>query len=184
MPEIVVRNFLGMQTMNTNIDVEISLDVITHITRPLELLPSPTHTVRQRLVPLWNPTTLHPSPLLLIPLLLLVLTEKSSDRLDCLLRVHLLVTTSWLSSLHKLGDRPSPQWLNPSRNTSLVFRGVIGELLNRRMLRKGRLEVRTIHQHIPRRPQLLRVLRVHYMEGHLVWLDLRMRMDGSTSHTS
>ena len=153
--EVVIGDLLRVKAVDSDINVEVRLDVVSHLARPLELLPRPPHAVRQRLVPRRNPTALHARPLLLVALLLLVLAEESSDRLDGLLRVHLLETARRLSSLHELGDRPRPERVALPGDPSLILRGVISELLHCRVLRQSRLEVRSVHQHLPLPPDLL-----------------------------
>lgn len=150
MPEIVVRDLLlGMQTVDADVDVEICLDIVTHLACTLELFSSSTHAIGEGLVTLRDPTSLHPRPLLLVPLVLPILAEKSSNRFDRLLRVDLLKAPGGLSSLHELGDSPRPQRLPLARDAPLVLRGIVGELLHGRMLREGGLEIRPIHQDIP-----------------------------------
>ena len=82
-----------------------------------------------------NPTSLHTRSLLFVTLLLPVFAEESGYGLDRLLRVHLSEITSWLSSLHELGDGPRPQGIVLTRDATLVLRSVISELLCGRVLR-------------------------------------------------
>lgn len=177
--EVVIGDLLRVQTVHTDVDVQVRLDIVPHLSRTLELLPRPPHAVRQRLVPRRNPTALHARPLLLVALLLLVLAEEGSDGLDGLLGVDLLETARRLSSLHELGDRPRPQRVALPGDPSLVLRSVIGELLHCRVLRQSGLEVRPVHQHLPLPADLLRVLGVDDAVGDLVWLHLRVRVDRS-----
>lgn len=44
-PEVVVGDLLGMQLVDSDVDVQICLNIVTHLARPLELLPSSTHAV-------------------------------------------------------------------------------------------------------------------------------------------
>lgn len=121
MPEIVVWYFLGVQFMNSHIDVEVGLQVILHFSRPLELLCCPSQTVGQRSIAGGYPAALHPCPLFLVTFVLLILAEQSGDRTHGLLRVNLLVAACWLSSLHELGDCPGTQGVVLSRNASLIL---------------------------------------------------------------
>ena len=44
--EIVVRDLLRMQFVNSSVDVQIGLEIVVQLTRTLEFFSSLTHTVR------------------------------------------------------------------------------------------------------------------------------------------
>jgi hypothetical protein len=97
--------------VGSDVDVQICLNIVAHLTRTLELLASSTHAVRQGLVARWHPTSLHTRSLLLVPFLFFVLAEESGNGLDGLLRVDLFEISSGMSSLHELGNSSRPQGL-------------------------------------------------------------------------
>jgi hypothetical protein len=111
MSEIVVRNFLLVEVVDSDVDVEIGLDVVTHLAGLLEILSSTAHAVGKGFVARGHPTALHSRLLLLVALLLLVLAEESGDGLHGLLGQDLPETASRLPSLHKLGNCSCPQWV-------------------------------------------------------------------------
>lgn len=133
-PEVIVRYFLWVQAMDSDVDIEVGLNVVTHFSCPFELLCSPTHAVGKRFVSRRHPTTLYACLLFLVSLLLFVLAKERSDGLDCLFRLHLLVATSRLSSLHELGDCPVSEGVVLPRYATLVLRHVIGVFLCGRVL--------------------------------------------------
>lgn len=45
MPEVVLGYLLGVQLVDSDIDVKIGLDIVSHFSRSLELFGSPTHGV-------------------------------------------------------------------------------------------------------------------------------------------
>lgn len=90
----------------------------------------------------------------------------------------MLKAASWLPSLHELGNCPGLECFAFSGNPSLVLRGVIGVLLSWRMLRQCRLEIGAIHEHIPLRLHLLRVVGIDNMIGSLRGFDFGVRMNG------
>lgn len=90
----------------------------------------------------------------------------------------MLKATSWLPSLHELGNCPGLECFAFPGNPSLVLRGVIGVLLGWRMLWQGRLEIRAIHEHISLRFNFLRVVGIDNMIGSLRGFDFGVRMNG------
>jgi hypothetical protein len=108
MTEVIIGNLLWVQVMYSNIHVQTSLHIVLRNTALLEVISRTTHAVRNSLIPRRHPTALHLSPLLLIPILLLIFTEHSRNSLDSLLRVNLLIFPCRSACLIELAQSPTP----------------------------------------------------------------------------
>lgn len=104
--EVVIGDLARMEVVDSRVGVEIGLDVVVHLVGLFELFGCATHAVCEGTITGRHPTALDSRLLLLVAFFLLVLAEESSDRLHCLLRVHLPKIASRLPSLHELGDGP------------------------------------------------------------------------------
>lgn len=91
MAVVVVVDSHWVQVMDPDVHVCAGLDVVLGNAHLLELLCSTPHRSSQANVLLRHPASLHPCPLLFVPLLLLVLAVHGRDRFDGLLKLNLLV---------------------------------------------------------------------------------------------
>ncbi len=146
-----IPDILWMDILYPDVHVQTSLDIINRNVRFLEVIRSPAHTVRDRLITRRHPRALDLSDLLGIASFLFQLTCHVGDRLDSLLRSGVEHACRFVRVVDcRCSSDSGVVALLLWRMEALVVDSlIIGEFLMFRMLDQCGLEIGFVVMHIP-----------------------------------